>query len=40
LGGFVFSLFSIISGGLIGAIIMATIGAVLLLYIISLLKKS
>lgn len=40
LGGFVFGLFGITTGGLIGSIIMATIGAVLLLYLISILKKA
>lgn len=39
LGGFVFSLLGIITGGFIGAIIMATIGAILLLYIISILTQ-
>lgn len=40
LGGFVFGLLGIITGGFAGTIIMATIGAILLLYIISILKKS
>jgi uncharacterized membrane protein YeaQ/YmgE (transglycosylase-associated protein family) len=39
IGGFVFSLLGINVGGLVGSIVMATIGAVLLLYIVTLLKK-
>ncbi|MGS0675215.1 GlsB/YeaQ/YmgE family stress response membrane protein [Shewanella sp. 0m-4] len=38
-GGYVFGLFGIESGGFIGAIITATVGAVLLLFVVSLIKK-
>ena len=40
LGGFVFGFLGITTGGLLGSIVMATIGAVILLYIISLVKKA
>ncbi|MBU1927917.1 GlsB/YeaQ/YmgE family stress response membrane protein [bacterium] len=40
LGGFVFSLLNIITGGFLGSIIMSTIGAVVLLYIINIVKKA
>jgi len=40
LGGFVFGFLGITTGGLIGSIFMATIGAVILLFIISLVKKA
>jgi len=39
LGGYVFGLLGITTGGLAGSIIMATIGAILLLYLIRLIKK-
>ena len=39
-GGFVFGLLGISAGGLIGSIITATTGAALLLFVISLIKKS
>lgn len=39
IGGFVFGLLGISAGGFIGSLVMATIGAVLLLYIVRLLKK-
>jgi len=39
-GGFVFGLFGITTGGLLGAIIMATISAVMLLYLINIVKKA
>ena len=39
IGGFVFGLFGITVGGFIGSIITATFGAVLLLYIVSIIKK-
>jgi len=39
-GGFLFSLFGIHVGGFLGAILMATIGAVLLLWVIGLIRKS
>lgn len=39
-GGFVFGLLGISAGGLIGAIITATVGAVILLYVVRLMKKS
>ncbi|MDY6890792.1 MAG: GlsB/YeaQ/YmgE family stress response membrane protein [Pseudomonadota bacterium] len=40
LGGFLFGLLGITTGGLLGSIIMATIGAVVLLYLIRLIKKA
>jgi uncharacterized membrane protein YeaQ/YmgE (transglycosylase-associated protein family) len=40
LGGFVFGLLGISAGGLIGSIVMATVGAALLLFIISIIKKA
>ncbi len=39
LGGFIFGLFGITTGGLLGSIIMATIGAVILLYLVTMVKK-
>lgn len=39
IGGFVFSLLGISAGGFIGSLVMATVGAALLLYIVSLLRK-
>jgi len=39
IGGFVFRLLRISSGGLIGAIITATVGAVILLYLVRLFRK-
>lgn len=39
LGGYIFGWLGITTGGLAGAIIMATIGAIILLYIIRLIKK-
>jgi uncharacterized membrane protein YeaQ/YmgE (transglycosylase-associated protein family) len=39
LGGYVFDMLGITTGGLAGSIIMATIGAVILLSIIRLIKK-
>ena len=39
IGGFVFGLLGITAGGIFGSIVMATIGAILLLYIIKLIKK-
>ncbi|BCN93510.1 hypothetical protein THMIRHAM_12950 [Thiomicrorhabdus immobilis] len=40
LGGFLFGLLGITSGGFVGSIIMAVIGAVILLYLIRILKKA
>ena len=40
IGGFVFGLLGISAGGLLGAIITATVGAVILLYLVRLVKKS
>ncbi len=40
LGGFVFGLLGISAGGLIGFIVTATAGAMLLLFIVDLIKKS
>lgn len=39
LGGFVFGYLGITTGGFLGSVIMATIGAVILLFIIGLIKK-
>lgn len=38
-GGFAFGLLGISAGGILGSIVTAVIGAVLLLFIISLIKK-
>jgi uncharacterized membrane protein YeaQ/YmgE (transglycosylase-associated protein family) len=40
IGGFAFGLAGISAGGLIGAIVTATVGAVILLFIVGLLKKA
>ncbi|MFA7084990.1 MAG: GlsB/YeaQ/YmgE family stress response membrane protein [Arcobacteraceae bacterium] len=40
LGGFIFSLLSLTTGGLIGYIVTATVGAVVLLFIINIIKKA
>ena len=40
LGGWLFGVLGITAGGLIGAIVTATVGAVLLLFIIRLIKKA
>ena len=40
IGGFIFGFLGISAGGLIGSIITATIGAVILLYIVSMVKKA
>jgi uncharacterized membrane protein YeaQ/YmgE (transglycosylase-associated protein family) len=39
-GGFAFGLLGISAGGIVGQIITATVGAVLLLFIVGLLKKA
>jgi uncharacterized membrane protein YeaQ/YmgE (transglycosylase-associated protein family) len=39
IGGHVFTMMGISTGGLIGSIITATVGAILLIYIIRLIKK-
>ncbi len=39
IGGFVFGLFGISAGGFIGSIITATVGAAILLYVVSIIKK-
>jgi len=39
-GGFAFGLLGITTGGLLGSIFTATVGAVLLLFIVSLIKKA
>jgi len=39
-GGFVFGLLGISAGGLIGSTITATAGAVLLLFVVSIIKKA
>jgi uncharacterized membrane protein YeaQ/YmgE (transglycosylase-associated protein family) len=38
-GGFVFSLLGISMGGLLGSVITATAGAVILLFVVGLIKK-
>jgi uncharacterized membrane protein YeaQ/YmgE (transglycosylase-associated protein family) len=40
IGGFLFGLLGIEAGGLIGAIITATVGAVVLLFLVRLIKKA
>jgi uncharacterized membrane protein YeaQ/YmgE (transglycosylase-associated protein family) len=40
LGGFLFGLLGLIAVGLIGTIISATVGAIALLYIVSIVKKA
>lgn len=40
IGGWIFGLLGIASGGLIGAIITATVGAMVLLFVIRLVKKA
>jgi uncharacterized membrane protein YeaQ/YmgE (transglycosylase-associated protein family) len=40
LGGFLFSLFGLSAHGFIGSLITATIGAVVLLFLINFLKKA
>lgn len=39
LGGFLFGLLGISAGGMIGSLVTATIGAIVLLWIVSLVKK-
>ena len=39
IGGWIFGMLGIAFGGLIGAIVTATAGAVLLLYVVSLVKR-
>jgi uncharacterized membrane protein YeaQ/YmgE (transglycosylase-associated protein family) len=39
-GGFLFGVLGIAAGGLIGSIVTATVGAVVLLFLISLIKKA
>ncbi|MGY6216644.1 GlsB/YeaQ/YmgE family stress response membrane protein [Methylolobus aquaticus] len=39
-GGFVFGLFGIAAGGLIGSIVTATVGAIVLLYLVGLIKRA
>ena len=39
-GGWIFSLLGLAAGGLLGAIVTATVGAVVLLFVIRLFKKS
>lgn len=38
-GGFLFGLLGIYAGGFLGSIVMATIGAVLLIWVVGLIKK-
>jgi len=40
LGGWVFGLLGISAGGIIGSLVTATVGAIILLWIISLFKRS
>lgn len=40
LGGFLFGLLGLSAGGLIGSIFTATVGAIVLLYVISIVKKA
>jgi uncharacterized membrane protein YeaQ/YmgE (transglycosylase-associated protein family) len=40
LGGFIFSLLGLASYGLIGSLVTATVGAVVLLFLIGLIKKN
>ncbi len=40
LGGFLFGLFGLSSGSLLGSLAMALVGAVVLLFIVGLIKKS
>jgi uncharacterized membrane protein YeaQ/YmgE (transglycosylase-associated protein family) len=40
LGGWVFGMLGIVAGGLIGNLITATIGAVLLLFLVRLIKRA
>lgn len=40
LGGWVFSLFGIAAGGILGALVTALVGALLLLYLIRLVKRA
>ena len=39
LGGFLFNLLGISAGGLIGSLVTATVGAIALLFLVSLIKK-
>jgi uncharacterized membrane protein YeaQ/YmgE (transglycosylase-associated protein family) len=39
-GGFLFKLLAIVAGGLIGSIVTATMGAVVLLYLVKFFKKT
>lgn len=39
LGGFLFGLLGVSAGGMIGSLVTATIGAIVLLWIVSLVKK-
>jgi len=40
IGGYVFGLLGISAGGLIGSIITATVGAIILLFVVGLIKKA
>jgi uncharacterized membrane protein YeaQ/YmgE (transglycosylase-associated protein family) len=39
IGGWVFRLFGITAGGILGSLVVAVVGALLLLYVVRLLKK-
>jgi len=40
LGGFLFGLLGVSAGGMVGSLVTATIGAIVLLWIVSLVKKT
>ena len=40
LGGFLFGLLGVSAGGMIGSLVTATIGAIVLLWVVSLVKKT
>ncbi|MFA0068774.1 GlsB/YeaQ/YmgE family stress response membrane protein [Vibrio breoganii] len=39
-GGVIFKILGLTAGGLVGSLVMSTVGAVLLLYIVGLVKKA
>lgn len=39
IGGYLFGLFGIAAGGFLGSLVTATVGAIVLLYIVKLIKK-
>lgn len=40
LGGFLFGLLGVSAGGMVGSLVTATVGAIVLLWLVSLIKKS